>query len=747
MRTPNGSKDIEPVNKEFNQSTGSAPGGSGIATQHVAGIGGFVDGDAFGKFVQFLRKRGWLIVAGLLLGLAAGVSANVLLPKTYTAKANIEVTEDKSSEFRLEQIQGLDSAGSDDSEKMDTEIEILRSRSLALETVKALHLEKNPDFTRSVDGHRWSLDNAADRWNLAAIFESDLKVLRLGHTTIIEIYVTSKNPMLASLMANTLIDRYIEHSFTDNYLNTKKISGWLTQQLGDMKENLEKSQEHMLELQKDLGVFTNASESSPSVSIKVASLEEMNKLYADAQVDRLMKEAQLRAIQSASPDVVDAFSQVNPALQNLKVTMTQLRTEYTSLIQTYGPAYPRVKALKAQIDDLQKSLQDQENAQVQRAQKEYDAAVNNEAMLHKSLDTQEQGAYANGDKAMQFEIARRDYETNRLLYDGLQERLQESTIMSGLHSTTVHIVDSADSPINPSHPRTLVNLAAALSLGLLLGLGSALTLEGLDTNLKTMAEIEQALQLPLMAAIPSVESEALQPAKFKEVAVMRGASQWSRIAEALRGLRTSIQLSSPGAPPKVIMMTSTRPAEGKSSISSLLAITFALNGSRVLLVDCDLRRPAVHFLFRIGKSIGLSSVLTGKATVREAVHEWPDLPNLHIMPAGPVPPLPSELLGSAQMETLAKELRAEYDLVIFDTPPVLAVTDATILGRLTDATILIIRYGAAQRHVVQRTIDMLERTGSHMLGVVVNVVDFAAPEYAEYYGRKYYEYYGERNPE
>ena len=275
----------------------------------------------------------------------------------------------------------------------------------------------------------------------------------------------------------------------------------------------------------------------------------------------------------------------------------------------------------------------------------------------------------------------------------------------------------------------------------------ALILEALDTNLKTMSDIEEALQLPLLAAVPSVDVEELQPAKFKESATQPGTSNWSRLAEALRGMRTSILLSSPGAPPKVIMFTSTRPAEGKSSVASLAAIAFALNGSRVLLIDADLRRPSIHLRFRMGKGLGLSSVLSGKATFQEAIVEWPELPNLHILPSGPIPPLPSELLGSAQMETMLTEMRAKYDFILLDTPPVLTVTDAALLGRLSDGTVIIVRYAKAPRHVVQRCTDILDRSGAHLLGVAVNFVDFKAPEYSDYYGRKYYEYYTERNPE
>ena len=698
--------------------------------------------DPIGRFVQFLKKRGWLIGVASAMGLLIGVALNHFEPRLYTAQANIEVTQDLSSQFRVEPVSGL--SGEDDSEKLDTEQEVLRSRSLAIETIKALHLESNPDFADLNRGRPWNLSDLQARHNLIATFRGDLQVKRLGHTNIVQIFITSRRPELASLMVNTLIDRYIEHSFRENYEATAKISGWLNSQLNGLKDNLEKSQARIVELEKEIGVNSI----DPSHSIIIASLEELNKQYADAEVDRLFKQSRLEQIKSSSPDVVDAtMGSMDPGLTSAKQRLVELQSEYTSVAQTYGAAYPRVKALKAQIDQLQHSLNQEENALVTRAAKEFEASQNSENQLRAELDRQEQAVYGKGDKAMQYEFIRRDYETNRLLYDGLQQRLLEAGIMSGLHSTSVHIVDSADTPLNPSSPRTKFNEIAGVGAGFLLGLCLALVLEALDTNLKTMTDIENALQLPLLAAIPQVNAEELLPAKFREYATQPGSSSWSRVAEALRGMRTSILLSSPGAPPKVIMITSTRPEEGKSSVASLTAIAFALNGSRVLLIDSDLRRPSIHLRFRMGKGLGLSSVLSGKATSHEAITEWPDLPNLHILPSGPVPPLPSELLGSAEMENLLTDLRASYDFVIFDTPPVLTVTDASLLSRLSDATIIIIRYGKAPRQVVQRSVDLLDRSGAHILGVAVNFVDFKSPEYSEYYGRKYYEYYRERNPE
>jgi len=736
-------KDIDLAIRE-NQTFDSAPGNLDTATSVPGALGGFGDEDPFRRILQFLKTRLWIVGVTFAMGLLGGFLVNRFSQKLYTAQASIEVqSEDISSQFRLEQMQGI-GGGEDTSEKLDTEIEILHSRTLLMETIRALRLDNNPDFAPLNGGRPWDMSKPNVREMLIANLRGSLRIGRLGHTDIIQVFATSKNPELARLIVNTLIDRYIEHSFRENYAATAKISNWLDEKLNGLKQNLEKSQAHILDLQKDIGVYGI----DQSHSVVVANLEELNKQYADAEVDRLLKESRLQQIRSSSPDVIDAaIGNADPALASSRLKLAQLNTDYTSLMQTYGAAYPRVKTLKAQIEQVEREIQREEKAQIARAQKEFDASASNEAKLLSALTKQEQDAYSKSQKAVEYELARRNYETNRLLYDGLQQRLQEASIMSGLHSTSIHTVDSADTPPLPSRPRRYFNMAVGMALGLAIGVIIALLLEAMDTNLKTMSEIEQTLQLPLLAAIPAVDADHLLPNKFKEHAITPGATSWSKIAEALRGMRTSILLSSPGAPPKVIMVVSTRPSEGKSSVACLTAITFALNGSKVLLIDADLRRPAIHLRFRLGKGLGLSSVLSGKSTLAESITQWPELPNVHILTSGPVPPLPSELLSSNQMEELLAQARAEYDFVVLDTPPVLAVTDASVLGRLVDAAVLIVRYNAAQKQVVRRCIDLLERSGTHLLGVVVNAVDFTAPEYSDYYGRKYYEYYGERNPE
>lgn len=720
-----------------------------LNTEHIAAntelnpqTGFAADGEAFGRFVQFLKKRGWLVAAGVAVGCVLALAVNMTSRRLYTALVRVEIVPDQSQEFRVSTGPGLD-AGLDDASKLDTEIEVLKSRSMVLRVVQTLNLNNNPDFMPLKDGKAWDLSVPENRELFIGAMQGSLNVVRRGHTSILDISVVSTKPALASLIANTLVDAYIERTFQDNFNATARISGWLNGQLNNLKTNLEKSQSQMLSYQHDLGLVGI----DPKDSVMVTTLEELNKELADAEINRMMREAQVRALKSAQPDVLDAVAIADPALQAARQQLSQLQSQYSSMAQTYGSSYPPLKALKAQIDQAGRNKAQLETAERARADRELDVATTNEKMLRDRLTAQEQQVFGSSEKGAQLQFARSEYDANRLLYDGLQQRLQEAGIMAGLHSTSIHIVDSADPPIKPSSPRKSLNIAVGLGGGLMVGLILALTLEAFDTNLKTMTDIEQTLQLPLLAAIPSVDADSLLPSKFRESAVAKGSASWSRIAEALRGMRTSILLSSPGAPPKVLMITSTRPAEGKSSVSTLMAITFALNGSKVLLIDSDMRRPSVHLRFRIGKGLGLSSVLSGKTSYKDAITEWADLPNLHILTSGPVPPLPSELLGSRQMEDMIERLRTEYDYVLIDTPPVLAVTDASIVARLTDAAILIIRYGAIQRHVVQRCIDVLDRSGAHLLGVVINAVNFNAPEYSEYYGRKYDQYYGERTQE
>lgn len=707
---------------------------------------------SFSSFLQFLRRRFWIVLFTALGTLAAAELLDLAFPPLYRSMAQIEIVPDLSPQFRLEQIQSMMSGGSgDDSEKLDTEIQIMQSPTLALETIQALHLDDNQTFLPFKHGHRWDLNNPMDRYKVLKAFDDALQVKRFEHTDIIQVDVTTHSPALSALIANTLIDKYIERSFQVNFDATKRVSGWLDGQLNGLRKNLENSQAQMIGYQKDLGLVGlslysrfSGMNSSGTTDTLTTNLNELIKQSANAGVDRMMKEALYNAVKTSSPGVVDTLvATANPDLLASKNALLGLENQYASMSKTYGRAYPRLQALESQIDDLKKKVATEEADTIASAQKQYEAAKAYEAQVNGTLNQQEQLAFGKGEQAAKFQFSIEDYEANRLLYDGLQQRLQESSILSGLKSTSIMTVDNADVPAKPYFPRGSINLPIGLGVGLLLGFGLALLREGMDVNLKTINEIEQGLNVPLLGTIPLVKEEEISPEMFKKLAAPTAGMSWSRIAESLRAMRTAILLSSPGSAPKVLQVCSSRPGEGKSSIATLFGITLALGGAEVLVIDADLRRPRIHSRFGLGKHAGLSSLLSGKSSLQDVITQWEEMPNLHIMPAGPTPPMPSELLGAKQMEDLIRTLRGKYDFIIIDTPPVLAVTDASVISRMTDATILVVRYGLVQRHVAQRTLDLLGRSGAHVLGVAINAVDFKSPEYSEYYGRKYSDYYGQ----
>jgi polysaccharide biosynthesis transport protein len=361
--------------------------------------------------------------------------------------------------------------------------------------------------------------------------------------------------------------------------------------------------------------------------------------------------------------------------------------------------------------------------------------------LRAQLDEEKQKAYATNSKAVEYALARREYESNRTLYDQLEQRLQEAGIIAGLHSSSIRMIDPADAPDFPSSPRKTFNLGVGFLAGLAIGILLSLLIHMLDTNIKSVADVEEKLGLPLLGVIPATDNKGILPEIFIGQATSGAEAGWSQMVESYRSLRTSLLLSRPGSPPKVLLITSSKPAEGKTAVSSLSAITLALSGARVLLIDADLRRPSVHARFKIPNRIGLSSILSGKTTFAEAKYQHPKVASLDILPSGPIAPMPAELLGAPEMSNLITDLREQYDFIVIDTPPVLTVTDAMVLISVSDGVVMVLRYGEATSKATARSRDILLRSGANILGAVLNAVDYKSPDYAEYYGRSYRDYY------
>jgi polysaccharide biosynthesis transport protein len=699
---------------------------------------GLNDGQTLQHFLLIGKKYIWLVLVCALLGTGAGFIENARTPNEYRSTANIEITQDTADQFRMDTGGGYDD-GYIDVTKLDTEIAILKSSTLAMATIVSLHLDQNKDFLPPGSNYVFDLSKIRDRHALIGIFEGGLAAERFGHTNILDLSYTARNPQLAADICNTLIANYVEHNFSQNYAATQQVSDWLGRQLGDLRKRLEASQEHMLTVQKDIGLVGI----DQTQSIVLSRLVDISHDVTTAESQRLVAEAKLITMQSAPPDVLATLSG-DPVLMGLKERMTSLQADYASLNAKYGDKNPRLLEIRSEMAEVNAGMKREQGTVISRAQEEVNAAKQNQDALQRRLDQEKSSAYMGNSKAVEYSLARREYESNRSLYDGLQQRLQEAGIIAGLHSTNIRKIDPADAPDFPSSPRKSVNLMLGLLCGLGIGLLLSFMVEALDTNIKTIYDIEERLGLPMLGVVPQVDSKLLSPETFVRDATSPLPGAWSRLAEAYRSLRTTILLSRAGTPPQVILISSAKPSEGKTSITTLESIVFALNGARVLLIDSDLRRPSVHLRFRIANKVGLTSVLTGKAGVEEAIVPVTALPSLHILPAGPIAPMPAELLGSLQMQRMVESLRASYDFILIDTPPVLTVTDAAVLVSVSDGVVLVLRYGQATRNVVARASEILLRSGAHLLGVVLNAVDLQSSDYAEYYGRAYNDYYQSR---
>jgi capsular exopolysaccharide synthesis family protein len=377
---------------------------------------------------------------------------------------------------------------------------------------------------------------------------------------------------------------------------------------------------------------------------------------------------------------------------------------------------------------------------------QYTTALQRENMLHAALEKQKQEANKLNESAITYSLLKRDVDTNRQLYEGLLQKLKEAGVSAGLKSNNFRIVDSARPPKVPIEPNIMRNLLFAIVLGLATGIGLAFLLEGLDNTVRTTEQAQSISGLASLGMIPLGSKSAregpnpkrLVIATSKEaVELVTQVRPQSQMAESYRALRTSLLLSNLGAPPKVIMVTSALPQEGKTTTSINTAVVLAQKGVRVLLIDADLRRPSIHKTLGMGPHSGLSNVLTGSTTLEKAITSTTVLPNLFVLPAGTPPPNPAELLASSNMREVLALLCEQYDHIVIDTPPSLSVTDAVVLSPRADAVVLVIRSGQTTKQALRRSRDLLTQVNAKVVGVLLNAVDLSSPDY--YY---YYEYQG-----
>jgi polysaccharide biosynthesis transport protein len=431
---------------------------------------------------------------------------------------------------------------------------------------------------------------------------------------------------------------------------------------------------------------------------------------------------------------------------------TEVFTEYAAALNQYGPNFPRVQRLQAQVKEFDQLIETEKKNVMNRTENDYRAARQRELLLTEALDKQKAETNQQAERLVQYNILKREAEANKQLYEGLLTKLKEAGISAGLRSSNIRVVDPAMIPSSPARPAKTRNIALSFLVGLVGGIGLALMREYLDNTIKTPDDIELITKLPSLAVVPAFEGANR---KSRAMRLLRGApvngnqaqielfSHYlpkSQISEAFRALRTALLLSQAEHPPQVILVTSALPREGKTTAAANLAVTLAQLGDRTVLVDGDLRKPGVSRVLSLTdeKYAGLSSYLAGVSNLDLVTIHHPAIENLSAIPTGPLPPNPADLLSSHRMKEAIAELRKRYKFIVIDTPPILAVTDAVILSVQADGVLLVVRSGKTSKEAFMRTRDLLASVKSRVLGVVLNAVDSSSPDY--HYSYRYYPY-------
>ncbi len=735
-----------------------------------------------------LGRRRALVLWPMAVLLAAAALSCALGTPRYRATAEVQVMKEDGGAFGLESTVMGQGAGSttdslDYNMTLQTEAEILRSPALALAVIEAAHLEATPDYFAPQAGNsapwltrmprmRWKqslepltvpLQSAPNRRYAAErIFKAHFKVQPLAGTRLISISYLDPDPARAALVVNTAARVLADLSFNERVTAALQGSSWLSGQLNELRSHAEQTQARAAALEQGTGVFGN----DASRNIVLERLDSLNQTLTAAESNRILKESIDKVAASGSPEMISSLSgnsstgqvaSINSSLsliQGLRQQEAQARAQLAEASVRYGPAYPQIAELQAQLAGIEKSIAAETARLGQRAHTDWQIAVREEDAARAAFEAQKQVATKQNGSIIAYQLAREEAASSRELYESLLARLKQASLLQGLRANNISVVSSAGvpPPNHPASPNVPLRFGAAAALGLLFGLAAAAVAELRDTSIHSLAQIEAALGAPLLGVLPAVKRRRRKSAlggfgrsvKTSPVALSLGGAPFplpvlehtsSAFGEAMRSLRTALQAAGGGGLPQVILVTSCLPCEGKTMVAANLATILAQGGSRVLLVDADLRRPALHLYGEQGRVEGLANALSGPEDVAWT-QPVPLLPKLRMLSGSEISPWPSELLDSPRLAELLRRWTMEHDVVVLDSPPVLPVTDALLLARHSDVTLLVARHQQTTRRALERGLQVLQQGPSPRppIAVVLNDVAPNSREFQQYFG-------------
>jgi len=703
---------------------------------------------------KVIRKRRWTIIAFFLIVVVTTAVWTFTMRPIYRTTATIQINKENPQIVDFKEVFAVNTT---DRDYYQTQYKLLESRKLARRVIQLLNLSQHDEFAHQPQTpfQKWKSNILAtfsgpftssgdlsqnDKETLLTNrFLDRLRIEPIRNTRLVEIHFDSHYPQLSTTISNTLAKEYIQQNLEARLTATEQAKEWLTKQLDVLKAKLERTDEALQAFASKHDIISLEEKEN----ITIQRLTELNETLTRAESDRMAKEALYKQAKTRNFDSLPLILE-NRLIQDLKQAYIQLDAQYMRFSKTFKPDYPEMVRLKNQMDTIQARIDTEVGKIVSSIKNDYESSLRRESLLREAFQRQKAKAMEMKQKAIQYNILKREADTNRQLYNALLQRMKEAGVSAGITACNIQVVDLAEVPTKPFKPNTPLNLLLAMLAGLFFGVGLAFFAEYLDNTVKTPEDVEQLIQLPSFGMIPEISYERrrqLDKGSFYPVELITHGHSKSILSEAYRNVRTSILLSFSEKPPKKIAVSSPNPAEGKTTTVTNTAIALSQTGARVLIIDSDMRKPRIHAVFGGENGIGLSNFLSGNMELKSIVKRS-EIPNLFYIASGPIPPNPSELLGSKLFRTTVQFLGEKFDHIVLDSPPILGFADSIILSTFVDGIILVVQGGKTPIETLQRAKDALNQVNAKILGVVINRVDIGRNEYGYYYYRYHY-YYGE----
>ena len=719
--------------------------------------------------MQIYRRRHHVFY-GVLAGIVVLVGIYcIFCTRRYEGSAVIQVQRQSPDGLGLSNMMNNSQSSGDALNAaldLQTQSEILQSDTLALKVIEDLDLEKTYDFQPHFNPIGWVLglispnglsdapsasleDAPLRRAHALKVFEKNLTVKVDSGSRLIDINYLSSDPKLAAAVVNHLVAGLSDYSFQTRLSATSQASAWLSGQLASLRTESEKLDTKVATLQKDMSVFSlGENDGKPQIySTVLDRLQQQTTALTTAESNRIMKGALYQVVKSGDADLISTLAgstmgggtgSTNNSfnlIQTLRAQKATLEQQLAHDQAKYGNAYPSLAEESASLQGVNQSIQDELGRLAVRAKNDFEIAQQAEQGTRADYQNAHRAADQLNDKSVEFTIARQEADDSRTLYQDLLKRLKEGGVLESLPSSNITVVDPGRIPAKPKNPNVPLYLAIALVAGIFCAVATSLCVDAVDDKIQDVEELEQLPGVALLGIMPHVRT------KKDSQQLEAVASPSSPFTEAVRGLRTSLMLSKSGGAPRVVLITSALPGEGKTTLAKSLAILLAKQGKKILLVEADLRRPGMRRDFGIASKSGLSPMLASGnegMSLLGAGFALGELANLTILPAGPVPPDPAELLDSARMRSLIATWRSQFDLVVLDGPPVLPVPDAMALAGMVDTTILVARSGLTPRSSLRRAYQLIEeQVDDGRVRIVMNGVKPGSHAYRNYYGYSY----------